>query len=61
MSGGVVGYPVSARFCMCCGFSSDNPHLFKRASTEAPHGIAVTRDDWICLSWRACSERGDAS
>lgn len=46
------------RQCVCCGFTSDNRHLFQRATTEwQGRLLGYGDDDWICRSFRACAER----
>ena len=60
MNSGVPQTPE--RRCVCCGFTSANHRLFKRANTEW-HGqrLGYGADDWICRSYTKCCEREQAA
>lgn len=47
----------TTKTCICCGYTSDNYHEFKRASLEAPSGLRLTDDDFICKSKWKCTDR----
>lgn len=48
---------MTEKTCVCCGFTSDNYRLFKRANRES-RGWNRADDEFICRSYYKCVERG---